>query len=435
MPDKASAFQKVKKEAATDSLKRALRNFGNVLGNCIYDRDYLTQVTRIKAGTRRWDPDNFHRHSSYGPIRTENASRESLDKTSKDQGSRPDRPEDDEYGGDAFEDMDFINPDEVCLGTELSPVKKVLGRFEPTRSDRSSTPISEAGPPEQGQGNKAPSRLQSHEQSVPNIPSNQMQRQQPPHLQPQSNLQPTPPRTGPEIRSLAVTSPVRSGAQNNYTIPEPRQQNTLPPANGNISPVQNQGNQTRTNNTSHPSNESEGGAPNSETPIGWFSSKALLNAPASEASTLANITLNPFNPHKPWHGSKTQGVNHNKSAPVKRQIVSQSPQISNNNVQNNRPNFVSPQVDSNRKIGMPAGATPNSLTNRTSYKPPGPAAVKRNADTMTRSVLSDVSNVQNSVQVDAHDSKRQRVEANTKATVDSGTTLGSVGDSENKDKS
>jgi DNA repair and recombination protein RAD52 len=128
-------------------------------------------------------------------------------------------------------------------------------------------------------------------------------------------------------------------------------------------------------------------------------------------------------------------VNHNKSAPVKRQIVSQSPQISNNNVQNNRPNFVSPQVDSNRKIGMPAGATPNSLTNRTSYKPPGPAAVKRNADTMTRSVLSDVSNVQNSVQVDAHDSKRQRVEANTKATVDSGTTLGSVGDSENKDKS
>ena len=32
---KAAAFEKAKKEAATDAMKRALRNFGNVLGNCL----------------------------------------------------------------------------------------------------------------------------------------------------------------------------------------------------------------------------------------------------------------------------------------------------------------------------------------------------------------------------------------------------------------
>lgn len=41
---KAAAFEKAKKEAATDAMKRALRNFGNVLGNCLYDKDYLSTL-------------------------------------------------------------------------------------------------------------------------------------------------------------------------------------------------------------------------------------------------------------------------------------------------------------------------------------------------------------------------------------------------------
>lgn len=45
---KAAAFEKSKKEGTTDALKRALRNFGNVLGNCIYDKDYVSRVTKIK---------------------------------------------------------------------------------------------------------------------------------------------------------------------------------------------------------------------------------------------------------------------------------------------------------------------------------------------------------------------------------------------------
>lgn len=47
--ERASAFEKAKKEGTTDALKRALRTFGNVLGNCIYEKDYLAQISRIKV--------------------------------------------------------------------------------------------------------------------------------------------------------------------------------------------------------------------------------------------------------------------------------------------------------------------------------------------------------------------------------------------------
>jgi DNA repair and recombination protein RAD52 len=66
---KAAAFHKAKKEGTTDGLKRALRNFGNVLGNCIYDKDYLTKVVKIKTAPRKWDPNALHRHSDHAPVK------------------------------------------------------------------------------------------------------------------------------------------------------------------------------------------------------------------------------------------------------------------------------------------------------------------------------------------------------------------------------
>lgn len=63
---KAMAFEKAKKEGTTDGLKRALRSFGNVLGNCIYDQDYVKQVTKLKAQPfRKFDQDNLHRHGDF----------------------------------------------------------------------------------------------------------------------------------------------------------------------------------------------------------------------------------------------------------------------------------------------------------------------------------------------------------------------------------
>lgn len=37
------------KEAVTDALKRALRSFGNLTGNCLYDKEYLSKVKSVKA--------------------------------------------------------------------------------------------------------------------------------------------------------------------------------------------------------------------------------------------------------------------------------------------------------------------------------------------------------------------------------------------------
>lgn len=45
---KGSAYEKAKKEAVTDAMKRALRVFGNRLGNCAYDKVFLRDV---KNGT------------------------------------------------------------------------------------------------------------------------------------------------------------------------------------------------------------------------------------------------------------------------------------------------------------------------------------------------------------------------------------------------
>ncbi|TFK71288.1 Rad52 22 double-strand break repair protein [Pluteus cervinus] len=48
---KGAAIDKCKKEAVTDGLKRALRNFGNLLGNCLYDKSYTQEVTKMKVPT------------------------------------------------------------------------------------------------------------------------------------------------------------------------------------------------------------------------------------------------------------------------------------------------------------------------------------------------------------------------------------------------
>jgi DNA repair and recombination protein RAD52 len=46
---KGQVFEKAKKEGTTDALKRALRSFGNVLGNCVYDKDFVAKISRVKA--------------------------------------------------------------------------------------------------------------------------------------------------------------------------------------------------------------------------------------------------------------------------------------------------------------------------------------------------------------------------------------------------
>ncbi len=47
--DSLSTISQCKKEAVTDAIKRALRNFGNLLGNCLYDKAYTQEIVKIKV--------------------------------------------------------------------------------------------------------------------------------------------------------------------------------------------------------------------------------------------------------------------------------------------------------------------------------------------------------------------------------------------------
>ncbi|TPX20028.1 DNA repair protein rad52 [Coccidioides immitis] len=140
---KAAAFEKAKKEGTTDALKRALRTFGNVLGNCIYDKDYLSKVTKVKAVPTKWDVDALHRHRDFAPLKKEPviapvAVRSEPHAEARNVSSRiPDIPTkllddplsmdlENDFGSDAFDEADFgerhlSHPDEVILDDEPPP--------------------------------------------------------------------------------------------------------------------------------------------------------------------------------------------------------------------------------------------------------------------------------------------------------------------------
>lgn len=50
---KHAALEKCKKEAITDSIKRGLKTFGRLLGNCLYDRQYSREVLKMPVPTVR----------------------------------------------------------------------------------------------------------------------------------------------------------------------------------------------------------------------------------------------------------------------------------------------------------------------------------------------------------------------------------------------
>ncbi|GAA5874117.1 hypothetical protein JCM8547_008378, partial [Rhodosporidiobolus lusitaniae] len=52
---KGDGLDKCKKEAVTDALKRALRHFGKLLGNCLYDKAYLQGLSNMKAPKPKFD--------------------------------------------------------------------------------------------------------------------------------------------------------------------------------------------------------------------------------------------------------------------------------------------------------------------------------------------------------------------------------------------
>lgn len=58
---KHAALEKGKKEAVTDATKRALKNFGKLLGNCTYDHQYSANALKVSNPTPKFDASELHR--------------------------------------------------------------------------------------------------------------------------------------------------------------------------------------------------------------------------------------------------------------------------------------------------------------------------------------------------------------------------------------
>ena len=61
MASRGAAYEKCYKEATTDALKRTLRHFGNLLGSCVYDKQFLRDIKKVKSMPTRFEPDELCR--------------------------------------------------------------------------------------------------------------------------------------------------------------------------------------------------------------------------------------------------------------------------------------------------------------------------------------------------------------------------------------
>lgn len=410
---KAAAFEKAKKEGATDALKRALRNFGNVLGNCLYDKDYLTRINKMKVTPRKWDEKNLHRHHAYVQVKQESSlegsSGSTISEAPKVPALRPNTAMsnsstgefEDEFGGNLFDDVDFGHPDEVVLhDTEI----------------REDTPAPQAGAASssgiiQGQARLSAQRTQSATAQRPpgQMPppqgqqhSHQQAQPPPPRGNPQTPIQTPIMRPNPQV--LPPQQPPNNMQRPQQSNPQQGQQRPLP-----IYPS----GHGATNSTNHPHNTiQQQNEPPKHTPPQLNPSSGSESQPRFVACRAIEIMgqsdidpakLPSFNP-KAISPSlrRTEGVDHTSSGKVFRQSITGVPgtttyvPASNGVPPTERRNFVNPAADVNRRIGMPGGA---QSPYRGQYRPPGPppqqAVGKRTAEAagVGRVPLGDVSNM------------------------------------------
>lgn len=450
---KAAAFEKAKKEAATDAMKRALRNFGNVLGNCLYDKDYLSKVTKVKVAPTKWDAENLHRHPDYAPIKREALADAEAPHINQNRGSATHRQTsvqsaasfgsvefDDDFGGNPFDDTDFTHPDEVRLDEasnvgEASAKKAIVAPVNGGLQQRQGVPRMQSMPQLPAPNVNAPPPVQNPQppQRPPgpvrppiNLAQPQANPLPPPHAQAMNNQQRPQPHPAPgQLRAEHHSSGNISTTGPPYNNMNQQQQQQRA---GNVpSRISSMGEQTDQQDLSAPRMPPPGN------PEGFVTGRSvdLLDQPPGTRPPNSSMA---FNPHADSPSiRRTQGVNPGKSAPVLRQAINgaaatngQHPpapmpaplpgqnappqQQQQSNGLNGaaaavRTNYVNPSLDMNRRVGMPPSAASHTIQNRTNYKPP---------TSLKRPPLTDVSNIQ--VMDEAGDPKKAKLDQT--ATVD-----------------
>ncbi|KAL2758204.1 hypothetical protein ACRALDRAFT_2025835 [Sodiomyces alcalophilus JCM 7366] len=371
---KAAAFEKAKKEGTTDALKRALRNFGNVLGNCIYDKDYLSKVVRLKAGPTKFDESRLHRHSDYvkkeevvkkeEPVKKEKVSGEKEALAQKEMADSLDE----------LLDADFDEADFAIAG-DGHPDEVALSNTESNASDASNQKLNTAP------NMQPPARPTGQGGMAGNVAANARPPQTP--NQPRPGARPAQPQGVNNNRPQAAPS-------NAPQAPSRAATNTPPPNAG-------------------PGATGE--------PIAFFSARAVQQIPIDRQPGDPNAPLilpagqQAFNPKAESPSiRKTPGIDHSSSKPVARNGQHVPPSSSQRapGVQSLgagggtgfnpvRPlgtgATANPQLHQARRIGAPGGP-PSPLANRGSYRPPTmvgkrPAPL---ANTEIRQPLSEVTN-------------------------------------------
>ncbi|KAK5116736.1 hypothetical protein LTR62_007410 [Meristemomyces frigidus] len=429
---KAAAFEKAKKEAATDALKRALRNFGNVLGNCLYDKDYLQKITKVKVAPSRWDAENLHRHPDYAPIKRESiadaeaAQQEKAAAAVRRQSSMQSGVSygsaefEDDFGASGLDDVDFTHPDEVrtddtTMHAPETPVQRAMNGQQqgpqrqgvPRMHSMPQLRPPNVQPPQRAQGPQAPQRPNA----VQNIAQQpQQQNRMPPPQQtqqamPQRAQQYVPPNNAqrqPQNQTPAQihSDGPRSGPSSGATVADSSSHNPIQQAthsNGTVPAI-------------HGQDLDERGLPiPREPPPGAFegfvtgSSVDLLIRPSeAQRPADANVQVKAFDPHAESPSiRRTHGVNPGKSAPIMRAALAggttaaavgsasggmhRAPGMTGGITTPGRgTDFVNPGADMGRRIGAPPQA--GGTMNRGAYRPPTAVGVKRPP-------LADVSNL------------------------------------------
>ena len=391
---KAAAFEKAKKEGTTDALKRALRTFGNVLGNCVYDKEYVAKVTKIKVGSGKFDEKNLHRHSDFAPKKQPEAKPvdQIVNGHDTSSGDKADSFIDiAEFDDTEFDETDFGHPDGVVLPAESHDTAR---RNPPDPRQQRNTAAHQAmttpsRPPYGAPPGMQPPAMRS------NAPNQSLQNQR------------TPFDGSTNGRSEAPRGPVFDQPSSND-----KDQSSSPGI-----PSQHFG--------------GPGGAP-APRAAGFYSARAAGNIdPTNNLATAVPNAALQFNPHAESPSiRKTAGIDHNKSGKLLRDGLQPESNLPP------RRDITDPQSEPIRRVGAPpfaqGGQSPIMRPlNTSAYRPPTrrgpetsgstavtgpPGGVERVLTATKRTPLSDVSNAQQHQAVnvtyrtdDGADAKRQRM--------------------------
>ncbi|KAH9223795.1 hypothetical protein DL95DRAFT_352672 [Leptodontidium sp. 2 PMI_412] len=372
---KAAAFEKAKKEGTTDGLKRALKNFGNVLGNCLYDKDYVKNVTKMKVGSSKFEPDRLHRHSTFAPPPKKEPEIKQLEEKPQvvvgNTSLLSEDTMDDEFGD--FDEADFSvadpdsHPDEVVVP---EPPAAASHNFNNSRNGNAAHIAGNANQ-NRPQGNRPPPRAPPGRPTGP-PPNNTL----PP--------QPQTPNSGLTRSNSGAAQQLRPPLEANV------QARPMPPPNPIAGRVLNQ--PSRNGPPSAPASPARLNKPSSNdsdtTSLppqgqGFFSARAAQMLPEGTTTDGAPPPAIPahlpvFNPHAESPSiRKTPGIDHKSSKPLTRDLkhVPGSSQVvgapgagAGAGPAGPRSNIMNPQFDNTRRIGAPG--SPSPMMNRNSYKPP-----------------------------------------------------------------